>query len=39
MEVDIDAACVLNEQDSQRIARAYEVSLQTGKSILYYQKK
>ena len=38
MEVDIDAACVLNEQDSQRIARAYEVSLQTGKSILYYQK-
>ena len=29
---------VLNAQDSQRVARAYEVFLQTGKSILYYQK-
>ena len=31
-------ACGLNMQDSQRVARAYEVYLQTGKSILYYQK-
>lgn len=29
---------VLNAQDLQRVARAYEVFLQTGKSILYYQK-
>ena len=29
---------VLNARDSQRVARAYEVFLQTGKSILYYQK-
>ncbi len=29
---------VLNAWDSQRVARAYEVFLQTGKSILYYQK-
>ncbi len=32
------AADVLNMQDLQRTARAYEVYLQTGKSILYYQK-
>ena len=35
---DPEIAKVLNIQDSQRVARAYEVFLQTGKSILYYQK-
>ena len=35
---DPEIARVLNAQDSQRVARAYEVFLQTGKSILYYQK-
>lgn len=35
---DHEVTCILNVQDSQRIARAYEVYLQTGKSILFYQK-
>ena len=35
---DSEIAKVLNAQDSQRVARAYEVFLQTGKSISYYQK-
>ena len=33
-----EVSCTLNMQDSQRIARAYEVYLQTGKSISFYQK-
>jgi tRNA dimethylallyltransferase len=35
---DPNFASILHVQDSQRIARAYEVYLQTGKSISFYQK-
>ena len=35
---DPDAARVLNVNDTQRAARAFEVYMQTGNSILYYQK-
>lgn len=37
-QTDPEAAKALNAKDSQRVARAYEVYLQTGNSILSYQK-
>lgn len=38
-EVDPAVTKVLNQGDTQRIIRAYEIFLQTGKSILYFQAK
>lgn len=38
-EIDPQIAAILNIGDTQRVIRAYEVFIQTGKSILYFQQK